>query len=597
MIAASLTGCPIRCSRRARDVARGERCISRVLRARVRASADDTAAPEGAADAEALLRWAAGDGVRLSPKVTAGSPTVGGSRGLVALEPIDAGEDLIVLPNSCTCFDATFARGDRQLGIADAVAAYEAAPDRGGDVTDEVALTLLVILARRHPDATPFGPYALALPRDPPDTPLLFPDERLRAVVPILPLALVDAVDDARQELFQLWDVAAAVIDRVVFPGGEGTPAGTPEPPLDVDEFAFAWLAVRSRAITFTVRRADGGVDARRCMVPVVDLMNHACAPAPATASTEEASAEGAHRGAHSGPAAREERREDAVAWVADRPVPAGAEVTWTYGHLSNESLWLWYGFVPDPPVHAGTSVTFHLPAGAFRGGLASVASSDDSRAAVAREDLLVRAGVFDRPRRGGAPDDADQRALAFELRLGDAPRVLAGIAGLMCCAPEEAIAIADAVANSFGGCVMDEEEEEDDEGATARVDASGRVRVRLLPESRRRAGRYVAYVLAQVEPVVLASDETGDGTGDGATGDGATGDGATGDGATGDGVTGDGNGNDIGADAGTRAAAARVRAGAERTFRSLDDSLTDDALLTGGEWIDEAVSKILVAY
>ena len=133
------------------------------------------------------------------------------------------------------------------LGIADAVAAYEAAPDRGGDVTDEVALTLLVILARRHPDATPFGPYALALPRDPPDTPLLFPAERLRAVVPILPLALVDAVDDARQELFQLWDVAAAVIDRVVFPGGEGTPAGTPEPPLDVDEFAFAWLAVRSR--------------------------------------------------------------------------------------------------------------------------------------------------------------------------------------------------------------------------------------------------------------------------------------------------------------------------------------------------------------
>ena len=80
-----------------------------------------------------------------------------------------------MLPNSCTCFDATFARGDRQLGIADAVAAYEAAPDRGGDVTDEVALTLLVILARRHPDATPFGPYALALPRDPPDTPCSSP--------------------------------------------------------------------------------------------------------------------------------------------------------------------------------------------------------------------------------------------------------------------------------------------------------------------------------------------------------------------------------------------------------------------------------------
>ena len=209
--------------------------LSGPSRARSRIRRRDSAAPEGAADAEAPLRWAAGDGVRLSPKVTAGSPTVGGSRGLVALEPIDAGEDLIVLPNSCTCFDATFARGDRQLGIADAVAAaYEAAPDRGGDVTDEVALTLLVIpLADVFgPTPPPFGPYALALPRDPPDTPLLFPAERLRAVVPILPLALVDAVDDARQELFQLWDVAAAVIDRVVFPGGEGTSRPAPRNPL-----------------------------------------------------------------------------------------------------------------------------------------------------------------------------------------------------------------------------------------------------------------------------------------------------------------------------------------------------------------------------
>jgi hypothetical protein len=142
-----------------------------------------------------------------------------------------------------------------------------------------------------------------------------------------------------------------------------------------------------------------------------------------------------------------------------------------------------------------------------------------------------------------------------------------------MCCAPDEAIAIAAAVANSFGGCIMDDDEEdEEDEGATARVDASGRVRVRLLPESRRRAGRYVAYILAQVEPVVLANDGDGDGDGVGA-------------------------GAGYGADAGTRAAAARVRAGAERTFRSLDDSLTEDALLTRGEWIDEAVSKILVAY
>jgi hypothetical protein len=47
-----------------------------------------------------------------------------------------------------------------------------------------------------------------------------------------------------------------------------------PEPPLELEEFLWAWMMVRSRAITFRVRRAsDGHVEARRCMVPVVDLM------------------------------------------------------------------------------------------------------------------------------------------------------------------------------------------------------------------------------------------------------------------------------------------------------------------------------------
>jgi hypothetical protein len=47
---------------------------------------------------------------------------------------------------------------------------------------------------------------------------------------------------------------------------------------------------------------------------------------------------------------------------------------TWTYGDLSNEELWLWYGFVPEPALHGGTAVTFQLPEGALRAGLGSVA-------------------------------------------------------------------------------------------------------------------------------------------------------------------------------------------------------------------------------
>jgi len=60
-----------------------------------------------------------------------------------------------------------------------------------------------------------------------------------------------------------------------LLPFNEGLPSPPPpEPPLELEEFFWAWMMVRSRAITFRVRRAsDGLVEARRCMVPVVDLM------------------------------------------------------------------------------------------------------------------------------------------------------------------------------------------------------------------------------------------------------------------------------------------------------------------------------------
>ena len=125
-----------------------------------------------------------------------------------------------------------------------------------------------------------------------------FTDATTSALLEILPLSLVDAIDRARSDLYQLWDVAAAVMDLVVVPGADplltssssssssssvSASTATPtESELTVDEFFAAWMAIRSRAITFRVLRGDDGVvDARRCMVPVVDFMNHACAPPP----------------------------------------------------------------------------------------------------------------------------------------------------------------------------------------------------------------------------------------------------------------------------------------------------------------------------
>ena len=146
---------------------------------------------------------------------------------------------------------------------------------------------------------------------------------------------------------------------------------GEPAAALGVDEFAWAWMMIRSRAVTFRVRRAEGGgdgVDARRCMVPVVDIMNHECSPV-----------KDRWRNApfHRGPAVELEAGDGAVTWRATREIDAGEEVSWTYGNLSNEALWLWYGFVPEPPSHGGCVVSFQLPESSLRGGLASVAKGD----------------------------------------------------------------------------------------------------------------------------------------------------------------------------------------------------------------------------
>ena len=571
-----------------------------------------------------LLAWARADGLWLSDKVVVGAPAAGAPRGLIATSAIAEGEDVILLPNECTAFDASYAtaRGSGDVlaaALADAVDAYASAPRRGGDVTDEIALALFVALAARHPDRTPFGAYVEALPREIPASPIFFPDSLLRDLLPALPLAFVDDVDAARLELDATWDVAAAVMDHVA-------PA---EPELGVDEFARAWMAIRSRAIAFSVARrpsssaaassfsassspsspppvaaAAAAAASRRCAVPVVDLMNHACEAAPGDPSSVAS---------YPGPAVRIETRDGAVAWVATRRVEKGEDVRWSYGaETSNETLWLWYGFVPDPPTHRGATATVQIPETTLRGALDAVAKDDDAGRRAARVNLLVRAGAFssrrsprrtraesssrsspaaaaragvDEPEAFGTEEDGSERALRFDLRVGESPVALAGVAGLMCCSPEEAETIDAVLAASFGGCVMDgfdeeEEEEEGEEGSgsVARVDDAGRVKVRLAPESRRRAGKYVAFVLDQLEGIACGEDVGGDEGGGG------------------------GGGGDAAAGGARRredafASARRLREGARAAFAHARANLDDETLLREGEWIDEAVARALAPY
>ena len=560
--------------------------------------------PDAAADvdeaAAALVAWATADGLRLSPKVAVGAPSPSAPRGLVATQDIAPGETVLTLPASCTAFDAAAARADETLGLGAGIAAYESAPraTRGADVSEETALALFVALARRHPSRTPFGTYVDALPAALPSSPLFLDDAAFRRAMPAMPLSLVDAADDARADLFLAWDVAAAVVDAV--PG---------EVALGLEEFQWAWASVRSRAITFRVARREGAgsgdvavsfrgksgnapetqpslerrsletletpekdraneadasrkVASRRCLVPVVDMMNHACAAFEGSAASEAA---------FPGPAVTAapttSGEENAVAWRAARSVKKGEEVTWTYGaDLSNEHLWLHYGFVPDPPVHAGCAVTFSFSKRALLDGIRAVASEDDETVSAARFALLERCGLVaaepaldEQNGRGSRERDARDVALQFTVTLGERPGALAAIAGVACCSPEEALAMHEGVFSAPATDVRLENK-------------SRRDCVSLRPESRRRAGRYVAFLLARVAPTATGGDV--------AAGE--------------EGVHGETETETSPARA-ALAAATRARDGARATFEWLEPALENEALLEDGAWLEDAVAAAVL--
>ena len=133
---------------------------------------------------------------------------------------------------------------------------------------------------------------------------------------------------------------------------------------------------------------------------------------------------------------------------------------------------------MPDPPAHAGAAVTFSLPEAALRAGLASVASGDSEEEAAARESLLVKAGAFsvEEGEEGEEEGGASARALQFELKLGTPPAVLAGISGVMCCAGDEAMAMAKTFAPPPPA--------EDDARDAGADDWTGEIFARVTPQS-----------------------------------------------------------------------------------------------------------------
>ena len=219
-------------------VAAVPRLAPRVTRRARRAPAPPRShAPHGDAAAAALVAWLREDGAFVSPKLGVNAYAPGGLRGVVAAADIEAGDTLIDLPASCTCFSADAARDELPLGVGQALRAVEGEAACG----DDAALALwLAAAACAPPGLSPLSPYAAALPEEAPDLPSRWPQAQAEALLPFyLDAALAEDAQAADEALSQ---AAAAA-------------AHLPSPP-PLERLEWAWAHVRARAIRFQARAA-----------------------------------------------------------------------------------------------------------------------------------------------------------------------------------------------------------------------------------------------------------------------------------------------------------------------------------------------------
>lgn len=138
---------------------------------------------------------------------------------------------------------------------------------------------------------------------------------------------------------------------------------------------------MRSRALRFQVQKADTGEAVfSKCLVPVVDMMNHAGAaltrvPLMHAGDLKVAGPAGAAHEA-GGPSVRVEFDGGGARWLAERTVRSGEELLWSYGSLSNSDLFLQYGFVPTAPLHGDARVEFTLPGFLFEQSLQALSGA-----------------------------------------------------------------------------------------------------------------------------------------------------------------------------------------------------------------------------
>jgi len=216
----------------------------------------------------AFTAWLAAAGVRTSPAIqVVTSPAAGGGRAVVAIAPIQPGDELVSLPSTALLSTLT-ARADPPFAAA---LAAETAASSSSPLSDEAILAAYLLTQAAAGPASPWAPFIATLPRS---YPLLaaWGDEDGAAAVAAL--ACPAAVATARSEAAAAdrdASAAARLVRRVV---GEEGPWAT--------RAAYLWAAgaVRSRSMFLSPSSPAGA------LVPFGDLFNHGCPPTGAEPDT-----------------------------------------------------------------------------------------------------------------------------------------------------------------------------------------------------------------------------------------------------------------------------------------------------------------------
>uniref|UniRef100_A0A1D2A541 Rubisco LSMT substrate-binding domain-containing protein n=1 Tax=Auxenochlorella protothecoides TaxID=3075 RepID=A0A1D2A541_AUXPR len=238
-----------------------------------------------------------------------------------------------------------------------------------------------------------FWPYIAALPSAFPGVPLFFPGEAVEALQ--YPPILQQINKRSR------WLVSFAR-EHLAAPRPAFAHAS-----IDMGGLAWAWAAASSRAF-----RAQRG--AAPVLLPLIDLANHT----------------------FDGPTAKVEGSADATCLVAARQLRAGEEVSLNYGPLSNDDLFLDYGFIVPGNPHDDVQLQFDLSlieaARALVGLAALEGLAPAARAALEALGLAgapgLSAAVAVRRARAGVQGPCDARLLAGLRAVSAQPAELEGL-------------------------------------------------------------------------------------------------------------------------------------------------------------------------